>query len=120
MKQFRADNKEELNKYHREYYRKNKSVLKAKTKNNYLKRKYGIDSVEYKTLFDKQKGCCAICGTTQCDRGGMLSVDHNHTTGKVRGLLCAKCNLLIADAKETILTLNKAIDYLKEHGDGTV
>lgn len=57
-------------------------------------RKYGITTRNYDWLFLKQKGCCAICGRNQSEvrEHRRLSVDHDHKTGKVRGLLCLSCN----------------------------
>ena len=55
--------------------------------------KYGITSKDYKTLFRRQRGACAICGTKKPrGRWNCLHVDHDHRTGKVRGLLCFRCN----------------------------
>ena len=50
---------------------------------------------EYNKKFKKQKGCCMICGKHQDQLDRKLCVDHNHTTGQVRGLLCSNCNLLV-------------------------
>ena len=55
-----------------------------------MKYKYGITVEEYNDLLRKQDGVCAVCGSTGFGR--RLSVDHCHTTGHVRGLLCYKCN----------------------------
>lgn len=58
---------------------------------NYLD-KYGITLSEYDELFEKQGGVCFICGRSNLD-GRRLFVDHNHSTGEVRGLLCQFCNI---------------------------
>lgn len=76
-----------------------------------LAKNYGITIAEYDELFERQNGNCAICGLPEIMR--RLSVDHNHETGEVRGLLCATCNLLIGNAKENADILLKAIDYLQ-------
>ena len=57
-----------------------------------LKRKYGLTENDYNRMFQIQGGKCAICGTHQASLKSKLCVDHNHTTGKVRALLCAGCN----------------------------
>lgn len=77
-----------------------------------LKRKYGISIGDYNILFLKQDGKCAICGVHQKDLKKKLSVDHNHGTGKVRGLLCPNCNSAIGMLKDDPLMLKAAIDYL--------
>ena len=56
-------------------------------------RKYGITQEDFNTLFIKQKGCCAICGKHETDNKQRLAIDHCHNTGKIRGLLCIKCNI---------------------------
>lgn len=53
---------------------------------------YGISLSDYNLLFEKQKGCCAICNKHQTEIKRRLFVDHSHTTGEVRGLLCFGCN----------------------------
>lgn len=57
--------------------------------------KVGLTEVEYKMLFQAQNGVCAICKSKPDTRWKMLAVDHNHDTGKVRGLLCMVCNTML-------------------------
>lgn len=60
-----------------------------------IKGRYGITAEKYKDMLEKQGGRCAICGTSdpsESKRRSVFSVDHCHVTGRVRGLLCAKCN----------------------------
>lgn len=65
-------------------------------RNSFLKRSYGIDLEDYKRMKSAQRGLCAICGRPNKDKRGYdLYVDHNHQTGKVRGLLCSRCNHLV-------------------------
>jgi len=84
------------------------------SRNRYLLKLYGITEIEYNELFLKQNGKCAICKDEQHGRF-KLSVDHNHKTGKVRGLLCGQCNYaigLLNDNKDNCLN---AYEYLKEY-----
>lgn len=77
-----------------------------------LKRKYGITPEDYETLLQQQSGVCAIClevGTRK------LSVDHCHRTGKIRALLCQKCNSAIGLLNEDTDLMRKAITYLETH-----
>ena len=67
---------------------------------------------QYDQLFESQGGVCAICGRIDSD-GRRLSVDHDHRAGKVRGLLCGKCNRGIGIFDEDIIKLQSAINYLK-------
>ena len=72
-------------------------------------------------MLDDQGGVCAICGKPEIKERtpGVvfhLSVDHVHDTGKIRGLLCCKCNRFIGLAGEDIAILSNAIGYLKKTG----
>ena len=86
------------------------------------KKNFGITLEDYDRMFAKQKGVCEICGSPQekrsSGRGGVvtnLAVDHCHKSGKVRGLLCGKCNSFIGFAEDSKQRLEKAIEYLKFH-----
>lgn len=81
-----------------------------------LKKSYGITIEEYNKMFIFQNGCCAICNIhiTEINSGRKkhLCVDHDHITGKIRGLLCDKCNRgigLLQDNEEILL---KAYYYI--------
>ena len=83
-----------------------------------LQKRYGIDSESYDRLFTEQRGLCAICGKseTAISRYGkvkLLSVDHDHATAEVRGLLCARCNTAIGMFGDDIEVLESAIKYLR-------
>ena len=84
-----------------------------KTRNRLYKKRYGITIEEYDLIYSKQNGCCAICGVHQSDLNKRLSIDHNHKTGRVRGLLCDRCNRLIGFSNEEIIILRNAIKYLR-------
>ena len=72
----------------------------------------GMTTEQYDMLLKRQQGCCAICGTAPRTR--RLAVDHDHKTGKVRGLLCKRCNHnLLGAAHDQIPLLRKAIAYLQ-------
>jgi len=73
---------------------------------------YGMSVEEYDGLLLHQSGKCAIC--RQPPNRRKLAVDHSHMTGKIRGLLCSSCNVLIALAKENPTILSRAIDYLED------
>jgi len=92
-----------------------KEAGKPYTINKHLRSKYGITHIEYNEMFIAQKGCCTICGLHQSNFTRRLSVDHCHTTGKIRALLCSHCNSMIGYAKDDTNILNSAIEYLKEY-----
>lgn len=76
--------------------------------------KYGITQAELDALIEKQGGRCAICGGPPNGAGKRLHIDHCHQTGRVRGLLCSKCNTMIGLADNDPCRLRDAADYLKE------
>lgn len=89
--------------------------IKLQRENSRLVTRYGITSEDYLKLLESQNFSCAICGNTPeegREASTKLSVDHCHESGKVRGLLCQKCNTgigLLGDTKEG---LQKALNYL--------
>ena len=58
----------------------------------HLRYRYGITEDDYNKMFNKQRGCCYLCGKHQSKLNYRLCVDHNHLTGKIRKLLCKYCN----------------------------
>jgi len=69
--------------------------------------------MEYEQMLDEQDSSCAICKKA-CGSGRRLSVDHNHETGKVRGLLCLSCNQLVGKLENGTVPLRELLTYLKE------
>jgi hypothetical protein len=87
-----------------------------------LKKLYGITVEQYDSLLAEQKGCCAICGSTSSysrnyknTARAKFSVDHCHATGKVRGLLCTKCNRALGLLNDSIESVLRMSEYLKKH-----
>lgn len=100
-----AKNKEKLQKYYREY----------RKKNGYdTFKKFGLTSEVYEKMVSNQEGRCAICLMNIEGNGERLSIDHSHKDGKIRGLLCRKCNLLLGCAKDSVEILENSIEYLKK------
>jgi len=66
-------------------------------------------------MFNEQKGCCAICSKHQTTLKRSLAVDHCHATGKVRGLLCQKCNSLIGYGEDNVEILTSSIRNLDKY-----
>jgi hypothetical protein len=75
-------------------------------------RLYGIDQQQWNELFEAQGKRCAICKTEEGGPKGFFHTDHCHTTNKVRGILCHKCNLMLGLAKDSVYVLTTAIAYL--------
>ena len=95
--------------------------------NNGLVSRYGITVEDYELMLDMQGGVCAICGKKETRRTRSskkiweydieprLVVDHDHKTGKVRGLLCHRCNVGIGQLDDSIDMLQRGIRYLRKH-----
>ena len=100
-------------------YKENPEKYKLSARKKLLKRNYGLSLETYVDMLNKQSGVCAICGkseTQQSNKKGKidsLRVDHCHKTGKIRGLLCSKCNFGISQFGDDINLMNIAIKYLK-------
>jgi len=86
-------------------YRQSTPELQRQQK---IKQMYGLEPSEYQALVNSTPHC-PICGSEE-----PLVVDHNHSTGKVRGLICNHCNLVLGHAKDNIETLKNAIAYLEQ------
>jgi hypothetical protein len=84
---------------------------KATMRNTTLIRKYGITLSQYNEMLASQNGVCKICG--EIDKTKSLAVDHNHITGKVRGLLCSKCNTSIGMLHDNTEVAKNLIQYLE-------
>ena len=99
--------------YQAEYRAANAETLRHKER----ERKFGITRNDYVKLFNGQNGVCAICHQPEtATRKGVvrsLAVDHDHKTGKVRGLLCSDCNTGIGKLKDDPNILLSASEYLK-------
>ena len=77
-----------------------------------MKCRYGITLQDYESILGEQGGGCAICDTMPTVR--RLHIDHDHTTGEVRGLLCGHCNQLLGLAGDSLEVLCEASIYLSE------
>lgn len=106
-------------KHHREHYDANAEKIRNRRRRNLSK--YGMTMEQFEVLNLSQNGLCAICGEPpykdqEDPRKKRLSVDHNHETGLVRGLLCDSCNIGIGMFRDSPERLQSAIDYLKAYG----
>jgi len=135
------EKKQKLKEYSRQYYLLNKDRIisriketskteefkekrkvfnkgrKEKNREVYYKKRYGITLMQYNQLLTIQNNTCAICKIAETEikhgRNTYLAVDHCHISGKVRGLLCYKCNSLLGFVNDKIETLKNAIKYLE-------
>lgn len=94
--------------------------VRHRTKDVHWKRRYGITRERYETMLREQGGVCAICKNPETGispRTGtirLLTVDHCHSTGAIRGLLCNSCNRAIGLLKDCPDILKNALSYLEE------
>lgn len=129
IKEYYENNKESIKQKSKEYYNKNKKKIsksgkkyrlenKEKIKQRdwkYNLKKYNLTENEYYEILNNQNGCCKICKTNQIDLNTPLHIDHSHETGKIRGLLCNKCNQGLGLFNDDILLLTESIKYLQEN-----
>jgi len=80
-----------------------------------LQQIYHITYADYEILLTSQQKVCAICGDKQSTKSSYLDVDHDHTTGAVRGLLCGNCNRGLGQFHDDIPRLRKAVNYLERY-----
>jgi len=79
-----------------------------------IRNQYGITLAQYNEMLEAQDYKCAICGNEDEVEGRRLAIDHCHTTGKIRGLLCGKCNRGLGLFYDNTTALAKAIEYLNK------
>jgi hypothetical protein len=113
---FAARNREKQKESTASWARKNPERRRQINRDYFLKRDYGLTQGDYDALLKEQGGCCEICGADKpTGRWKVFAVDHCHTTGDVRGLLCNECNRgmgLLGDSEER---LRQAANYLQSH-----
>ena len=80
------------------------------SRNYHLRRRYGITQAEADAFFDRQGGLCALCRERPAQH-----VDHDHLTGKVRGMLCSCCNQGLGNFRDRADVMRAAIAYLETH-----
>ncbi len=134
QRQYKQMNKEKISENQKQYNKMNKEKIKQypcnspenrkmiddkyrknnpdKIKDYKLRKNYGITLDEYNIIFNRQEGKCCICGVHQDELTKILVVDHDHCTGKIRGLLCDKCNRGLGHFNDDIELLQKAVNYL--------
>ena len=118
MREYRDKNRETICANRRDYYAKNRNKIleqkKAlykpdKTKDQRLKREYGISLDDYNKLREQQNNKCACCGEEK-----FLVIDHCHTHGNVRELLCNRCNTVVGMCEESVDIALKIRDYIEK------
>ncbi len=112
-KEYYAANSDDIKEHQNNYYHANSEKNKKCSTRALRKTRYGVTQEMYDAMHTAQLGVCAIC--LRDDGARSLSVDHCHKTGKVRGLLCGKCNLTLGTFDEDIARFQACADYLSSH-----
>ena len=106
------------------YRAANREKLRAKDKirregnpyryrDSYLRRKFKISEKFFETMLAAQDGRCAICKRTWVEDIRQFAVDHDHETGKIRGVLCSSCNRALGLMGDNVAALRAAVAYLE-------
>jgi hypothetical protein len=103
------------------WQKRNKKRTKDTKRKEYLKSQYGITPDQYNEMRVLQNYCCVTCGKHEddCPNAGAtaLNVDHCHTSGAIRKLLCMSCNIALGKVEDSIVILENLIQYLKDHNE---
>lgn len=117
-KQWREENREYAREAGRLYSKmkreKNPELARRRARGYALKRKYGITLEQYEELLAKQNHSCAVCERPASDFPTSLAVDHDHKTGRIRGLLCTHCNYRMVAKHRDGALLRKIADYIEQ------
>ena len=105
-------NPEKHREYMRTYLAKNRDKHNLAQKEGRLRRNYGLTIATYQKMLESQGGGCAICGRKPTPERQM-PVDHDHGTGKTRGIICIPCNRAIAVLGDNVAGLERALAYLR-------
>jgi predicted nucleic acid-binding Zn-ribbon protein len=125
VRKHRNDSQKRCRKHASEYHykwRKRKGQTETrKQMNRRFIREYGITLEQYEEILTIQGGKCAICGRSEPGKSeskqAFFCVDHCHETGKVRGVICRRCNIGIGHLMDSVDLLSKAIFYLMTEND---
>lgn len=117
--EWQKQNKERANEKNRRWAKENSEQKYFGSRSSKLKQNYNLSVDDYNEMMIAQNNVCKICKQEETQKNAKgtnwsLSVDHCHSTGKVRALLCSKCNVGLSKFRENITYLENAINYLKE------
>jgi hypothetical protein len=99
--------------------RKNGSEQTRRRRKNLMQR-FKMSVEDYASMLESQDNKCSICGKEYISGSKRFAVDHDHSTGLVRGILCSRCNTAIGQFEDNVVLLEGAISYLKKNGGGSM
>jgi Recombination endonuclease VII len=107
--------------YQKQYYADNAEKIKQRSVTYNRKKKTGATQQDFEARLTAQNGLCAICKTplVSGSKGNRPCQDHDHKTGKLRDILCGRCNVLLGLCLENIEILTSTIKYLWKHASGS-
>jgi len=111
-KKYYEEHKESCYASLKKWRKKNRHKVKEQNKKSKLKMKYGLTIEQRQQIYLNQNGCCACCG--KAIPYEEINTDHNHKTGKVRGLICQRCNIGMGFL-DNLDFMEKALQYQKLH-----
>lgn len=114
VKRWQQENSERVNTYHREY--RARPEVKRQQRDAHYRRAHGKTADEVDEIVQLQGGRCLICKSELPERLGSRHLDHDHRTGKIRGVLCIDCNHGIGKLKDSPDLLMRAVVYPREGG----
>jgi hypothetical protein len=107
---WRRENPERFREYQAEY--RSRPENKRKMRDLYYRRTFGITADDFDRMLAEQSGACAICGERP-EVEARMHVDHEHATGRIRGILCSRCNHAIGLLREDVALFERAVRYLR-------
>jgi hypothetical protein len=113
----RAAHPERQRQYLKNFYEKNPMWRKER----HLQRKYGLGLLDFNDILTLQGNCCAVCKSltpgrkTRTGKDGEWVVDHCHSSGKIRGIICHPCNVALGMVDDNTETLRALVDYLEKN-----
>ena len=112
-RQYRAKNPEKTREDARRWLAENPEKRREYIRASMAKQRYGVTREMFQQMRDDQGNRCAICNIHQSELKKNFSVDHDHKTKAVRGLVCQPCNLILGNASDNVGVLKAAIAYLE-------
>jgi hypothetical protein len=113
QKEYRQKNRSRVRKWKDEWYHNNLNKGREMHRRYYYKRKYGITPNDYERMIQEREGKCDLCGKPIERTKYQPCIDHDHETGKIRGLLHTNENKALGLLEDNPELLTKALDYLK-------
>lgn len=112
QKRYREAHKEREHRRHKVYYNTHKEQIRKKMIVWWLRKRFGLTPETFEALWEKQKGLCAICDVALNRTQYGHTIDHDHKTGKIRGLLCHPCNRLLGRLHDDTTFIKRIEQYL--------